>query len=449
MLKLRGYQQRALEIFGSLPKPARYFLAWDMGAGKTLAAIAIARTFVRKRTLVVCPAIVRENWVRELQRHWPGAIVGNITCGRRRQLPVAAAARRDAAYQADVQVVSYDLLSQVRLGGWDFIVLDEFHNLRSCTSSQSKTVRQFFEANPEAWAVGLSGTPIPNEASQLWNPVDTLFPGRWGKQAKKGYVPWAWCKRYCRVEASDYGSGQRFYGLREDRKAELEAKFGEVSQRVTQAEFAQYLPDLFVEPLHVATRPDPVELARQWYAGLEGQIAHVGIYCHLRETAYKISQALGGVVVTGALPAQARDQQLQTLRAAERSLLIGTTHALGIGVSLSFQKAALVVEWTTAMDDVTQFIGRFARQDSTCDAPTRVQFVVGPDDGSRAETLSRRIEESQSVVGASRPDGLAAKVFAETEMTDEAFAVELEMLAAQQDKRANLWGASEDDDDED
>lgn len=449
MLKLRGYQQRALEIVAGLPKPARLFLAWDMGAGKTLAAIAIARTFKRHRVLVVCPAIVRENWVRELQRHWPDVNVGNVTHGRNRKLPVAASAVRDASYKAEVQVVSYDLLGECSKGGWDMIVVDEFHNLRSCTSKQSKAVRAVFSANPAAWAVGLSGTPIPNEASQLWNPVDTFFPGRWGRQSKKGFVPWAWANRYCKKEASDYGSGQRFYGLREDRRAELEAKFGEVSQRVVQADFAQYLPDLFVEALHVDARPDPVKLATQWYAGIKDQVPHVGIYCHLRETAYKISQALGGVVITGALSAGARDQQLRVLREAPSSLVIGTTHALAVGVSLSFQKAALVVEWTTAMDDVTQFIGRFARQDSTCDAPTRVQFVVGPDDGSRAETLARRIEESQSVVGASRPDQAAASVFAPVEMGDDAFEAELERLAAQQDKRANLWGASEDDDDED
>lgn len=447
MLKLRGYQQRALEIFAELPKPARYFLAWDMGAGKTLAAITIARTFDRERTLVVCPAIVRENWVRELHRHWPGASVGNITLGRsRKQVTRAQAKAREYAYGADVQVVSYDLLGEVRAEGWDFIVVDEFHNLRSCTSVQSKRVRQLFAVNPDAWAVGLSGTPIPNEASQLWNPVDTFFPGMWGRQTKKGFVPFRWCQRFCKKEASDYGAGFRFYGLREDRRAELEGLFSKVSQRVTQAEFAQYLPDLFVEPLHVDIEPDPVAIARQWYAGVGDQVAHVGIYCHLKQTARNIVQALGGTLITGDMTASMRDGHLSRLAAEERSLIVGTTHALSVGVSLSFQKAALVTEWTTDMADVTQFIGRFARQDSTSAAPTRVQFVVGPNDVSRAETLARRLDESQGVVGASRPDTAAASVFAPIEMGDAAFEAELKKIAAAQEVRSNLWAGDEDDD---
>ena len=446
---LREYQRRGVQIFETLPRPARYFFAWDMGAGKTLGAISVARTFARNKCLVVCPAIVRENWAREIRKHWPEVSVGVIAWGRTRNgLSKAQVALREEAYNADVQIISYDLLKQVRPTGWDMVIVDEFHNLRSCMSQQSKWVRVFLKANPEAWALGLSGTPIPNEAKQLWNPVDTFFPGVWGKQTRKDMEPYPFVKRFCLWEESDYGGG-KFYGLRPEKRAELEEAFAKISMRVVQEDFAEHLPPLFVEPLYINERVDPVAVARDWYKENRETSAHVGIYTHLRETAAKIDAALGArYLVTGNVPPKCRDQMLEECRIQPKSLLVGTTHALKEGISLSFQKTALVVEWTTRVDEVVQFIARFARQDSTSKVPTRVQFVVGPSDHGRAEILSQRIADIQSVVKASRADKAAAGVFAAQEMSDEDFQSQLSNLIAQHEKRAVLWSASEDDDDE-
>ncbi|HST79339.1 MAG TPA: SNF2-related protein [Verrucomicrobiae bacterium] len=447
-LILRGYQQHGIELFGKLAHPPRHFFTWDMGAGKTIGAFSIAQTYTRKRVLIVCPAIVRGTWLREIGKHWPHVKASAITVGRNRALSKKQAALREEAYACDVQVISYDLLPHVEAEGWDLIIVDEFHNLRNPSSKQSKMMRALFRANPDAWAIGLSGTPIPNEAQQLWNPVNTFFPQMWGKISKTFRTPWAFLSRFCEVEQNEYGT--RFFGLKEENRDRLEQEFGKVSFRVVQADFAKYLPPLFVEPLHLDQAKDTVALALEWYESVKDECPHMGIYTHLRATAEAIAAAIpGAFLITGKITPATRDIALAEMRGMSSSVLVGTTHALKEGISLSFQKAALVVEWTTAVDEVTQFIARFARQDSTCQMPTRVQFVVGPTDHGRAEVLSQRIENIQKLVKPSRADGLAADTFAAVEMSDESFQSELSRLIESQQRRAALWSAEEDDDDGD
>jgi len=454
MAALRWYQTRAVEIFESLPEPRRYFLPWDMGAGKTLGAISIAKAYNRQKVLIIAPALIRENWRRELQTHWPEAKLGVIEWGRKRKLPEDKASVRAAAYAAPVQVVSYDLLKEIDPHGWDMIIVDEFHNLRAPRSAQSKNVLKLFKANPEAWALGLSGTPIPNEAKQLWNPVDIFFPNLWGERTEVGSEAWSFLWKYCETEQNSHG--RSFFGLKQDMRSKLEEEFSKISFRIVQKDFAEFLPPLFVEPLYFDQAPNPVKAAMDWYESVKDESAHIGIYTHLRQTARDIVAAIRAkhksvepFHIDGSISTPARNDILQTSAKLPSSLIVGTTHALKEGISLSFQKTALVVEWTTAVDEIVQFIARFARQDSKSQAPTRVQFVVGPNDEGRAATLRERMDSINSVIKASKTSEVAANVFIEREMTEDQFQAELDRLVQSQEKRSNLWAPTEDDEDDD
>jgi superfamily II DNA or RNA helicase len=454
MAALRWYQKKAVEIFGTLPEPRRYFLPWDMGAGKTLGAISIAKAYNRQKVLIIAPALIRENWRRELQTHWPEAELGIIEWGRKRKLPEEKDAERTRAYSAPVQVVSYDLLKEIDPFGWDMIIVDEFHNLRAPRSAQSKNVLKIFQANPGAWAVGLSGTPIPNEAKQLWNPVDIFFPNRWGQRTNVGSEAWNFLWKYCETEQNQHG--RSFFGLKQDMRGELEAAFAEISFRIVQKDFAEFLPPLFVKPMYFDQKPDPVKIALDWYDSVKDECAHVGIYTHLRQTARDIAAALEKrfadtvpFFIDGSVSTPVRNDLLVTAAKMDRSVIVGTTHALKEGISLSFQKTALVVEWTTAVDEVVQFIARFARQDSVGNTPTLVQFVVGPSDESRCDILRARMDSINSVIKASKTSEVAAEVFVEREMTDDEFQAELNRLVQSQEKRSNLWAPTEDDEDDD
>lgn len=457
-MNLRPYQTAAVEEFFGKPFPHRMFFAWEMGAGKTLAAIECARkacelgTGDRFRLLVICPAIVRPMWDRELKKAFGPDYVGAIRWSTNARLPKYGQATRAVIYNRPIKVTSYELLGFIENGPWDFIIIDEVHNLRKATSIQSKRVRAKVAANPNVLCLGLSGTLIPNEAKQLWNPIDTFWPGAWGEPKKSGDGSWAFESEFCHREESSYGVN--YYGLREDKRARLEAKLAPLVSRVVAADFAAYLPPLFVEPLFTDDVPDPIKMAKKWYAEVSENVAHVGVYCHLRETAQKIFEVCksafnNAVLITGEMPVEMRDRRLEECRQASRSLIVGTTHALNEGVSLSFQKAALVAEWTTSVDQTLQFIGRFARQDSANNAATNVHYIVGPNDVGRADKIRERIESINAVLKAGESERRAENLFRPYEMSEDAFAAEVSRLCAGVAKRGNLWGDEDDGDDDD
>jgi SNF2 family DNA or RNA helicase len=97
------------------------------GVGKTLQGIMVSNTIEAERTLVVCPASLRTNWEREIER-WStlgGVSVHTILKGK-----------DGVDLTADYVITSYDLLrNDSIIGGimerhWDHVILDEAHALK-------------------------------------------------------------------------------------------------------------------------------------------------------------------------------------------------------------------------------------------------------------------------------------------------------------------------------
>lgn len=447
---LRPYQQEGVERFLAMPAPHRFLLAWTMGSGKSLASLIAMKEAKVQRLLIICPAIVRQVWLREAAPLYDDVAV--VEWGQKRKLTKAQSAERERAYQADVQIVSYDLLGEVQADGWDGIILDEVHALRNPLSQQSKRVRALVSLNAQACVIGLSGTLIPNKVRSVWGPVNTLFPDYLGKPSKVGDVSWRFLNRYCEKELTAYGT--HYGNLRQDRVEELQQKLSHISSRVVEKDFAHFLPKLYVEPHYTdPSGSDLLTFIGQWVGTNIDDSPHLGIYTHLRETAYLIADDLARAhnyvfSITGNDTAKQRDDYLETAKEADSSIIVGTTHALSQGISLSFQKAALIVEWTTSPDQVLQFIGRFARQDSTSSAPTYVKFLVGPNDVGRSDKLVRRISDINSLFTASSAEEHAENVFKATEQSEDEFEASMAQLIEGVSKRSVLWSADDDDSDD-
>ncbi len=174
---LRPYQQvgfqwlKTLESYGF-----GGILADEMGLGKTLEMIAFLATVPHKAvgapSLVVCPASLIYNWGDELARFAPQLrfqlILGSA--GERATL------RRDGM-DCDLWVTSYELLRQdiEDYGKIHFYccVLDEAQHIKNVATLVSKAVKAI---NCTQRFV-LTGTPIENRLSELWNLFDFLMPG--------------------------------------------------------------------------------------------------------------------------------------------------------------------------------------------------------------------------------------------------------------------------------
>ena len=449
-MELRPYQRPGVNKFFDRT-PHRLILSWAMGAGKTYAAVEMARRINPSKALFIVPAIVRPMWEKILKDTFPGTSIASIVRGRKAMpLSKAEAEERALAYTAAWQVVSYDLVGEVPAEGWEFICIDEIHNLRTPNSKQSKRLKALLRVNLNVPAVGLSGTLIPNEAKQLWNPIDTLFPGWYGEPTKTGDVSWRFQQRFCKKEVNSHGT--KFYGLREEEREALKGAIFPYTDRVVQADFAAYAPPLFVEPLRSSSNLEVV--VRQWQENIGEETSHWGIFTHRRETARtiaaKLSRDYGNSVflITGEATPEQRNAILSQAAKREVAIIVGTTHSLDVGISLSFLKQALIVEWTTAMDNMLQFLARFARQDSTSLVPTRVDVLFHPNDETRMGVLRDRIDAVNSVFKAGRSEELLSGVMAEKKMTEDEFADTLNKIVAGIQKRASTRLLIEEDEDD-
>lgn len=174
---LRPYQKVGFQWLKTL---AAYgfggILADEMGLGKTLQMIAfLASLDPAERdgpSLVVCPASLILNWADELDKFAP-SLAYTLVMGpaAEREKQIAAGGNKD------VWVTSYELLRQdiERYAPLHFAccILDEAQHIKNQSTLVSKAVKRIDCRQRFV----LTGTPIENRLSELWNLFDFLMPG--------------------------------------------------------------------------------------------------------------------------------------------------------------------------------------------------------------------------------------------------------------------------------
>ena len=180
---LRHYQRQGLDFLahtGALGLGA--VLADDMGLGKTVQALAWLLHLRRTEpdngpALVVCPASVVHNWVREAERFAPELRVLLLTSGKERH------ALRDAIPQHDLLITTYALLRRdaddwrdVELGA---AILDEAQFIKNPDAAVSRVALSLQAKH----RLALTGTPLENRALDLWSIMQFVNPGYLGGRA--------------------------------------------------------------------------------------------------------------------------------------------------------------------------------------------------------------------------------------------------------------------------
>ena len=174
---LRPYQKTGFQWLKTLESSGfGGILADEMGLGKTIQMIAYLCTVRNADTgmpsLVVCPASLILNWMDELARFAPdldaAAIMGPAS---ERKKQIAAGGSRD------VWITSYELLRQDIEIYADLkfycCVLDEGQHIKNQSTLASRAVKRIDCRQRFV----LTGTPIENRLSELWNLFDFLMPG--------------------------------------------------------------------------------------------------------------------------------------------------------------------------------------------------------------------------------------------------------------------------------
>jgi superfamily II DNA or RNA helicase len=232
-MKLYPYQVEGVAFLASR---GRALLADEMGLGKTAQAIAAMAQLTRRgevrRTLIVCPASLKHQWVREIRQFTGlGAEDVGVVAGAREA--------RQAIYAEapPVLVTSYELaradereLSEVAP---DLLVLDEaqrIKNWRTRTASVVKGLRSRF-------AFVLTGTPLENRLDDLYSLMQVVDPHLFGPL-------WRFNEEFTKLDGSGRPVG--YHSL--DR---LRARIGPVVMRRRREEVLSDLPDRLVSRLTV------------------------------------------------------------------------------------------------------------------------------------------------------------------------------------------------------
>lgn len=173
----------------------------EMGLGKTIQGIGVVNaTPNAKSVLVICPASLRLNWQREMQK-W---LVHDLTVGIV-QGGKAEHWKAEASY-SDVVIINYEVvpkhLARIKKREWDVVIIDEAHKLKNPKAARTKAIlgcpKEGKEAIPAGRRILLTGTPICNRPIELFTLASYLDPGNFGNF-------WAFAKRYADAHKTQFG----------------------------------------------------------------------------------------------------------------------------------------------------------------------------------------------------------------------------------------------------
>ena len=139
----------------------RAFLADEQGLGKTIEALAAIEADDAYPAVVVCPASLKLNWLREIERWLPGRGVRVLMGTSRSSLPLA-----------EITVVNYDILAarldELRALEPRALVLDESHYCKNAAAKRTQAVQRLAAAVPsDGLVMALTGTPVMNRPPEL------------------------------------------------------------------------------------------------------------------------------------------------------------------------------------------------------------------------------------------------------------------------------------------
>lgn len=142
--------------------------------------------------------------------------------------------------------------------GFQTAVLDEVHR---CQSPKSQWTRAAWAVAERCrYRIGLTGTPIQDNAENLYGPLHALFPEEYG--TKTAYV-----ERYLEIDYNDWG-GREVIGLHPLRAKEFRDGFHCISRRLTKEAAGLKLPPKVFQTRWVTLSPK----LRKAYDGMKDRL---------------------------------------------------------------------------------------------------------------------------------------------------------------------------------
>jgi SWI/SNF-related matrix-associated actin-dependent regulator of chromatin subfamily A-like protein 1 len=147
----------------------------DMGLGKTIQTIAYLQLRQKKMpVLIVVPAALKYNWVKEVTRWMSPVPVVQVLSGE-----------KPYTITGKIVIINYDILihwqKTIEKTRFNMLIADEVQNIKNSSAKRTKAFKRIQKKIPTFMA--LSGTPIENHPAELYNAINmidpALFPTAW------------------------------------------------------------------------------------------------------------------------------------------------------------------------------------------------------------------------------------------------------------------------------
>ena len=178
-LKLMSFQNECVRFLDKANGNA--LIGDEMGLGKTIQTLAWAAKN-NKRVLVVCPKVVRRNWLEEAEKFFPGYFHGVEL--------IAADLKKGKVPDLsgiNIAAVNYESLSKfeetIAAAGFDTIVIDESHRMKNPKAQATQNIQKIGMGMKHH--ILLSGTAVKNKKEELFTQLEMVAPGKFSKNAIK------------------------------------------------------------------------------------------------------------------------------------------------------------------------------------------------------------------------------------------------------------------------
>lgn len=264
-LELFGYQNYAADVMAARD---RFGLHDEMGIGKTATTIGAINRTLGERGIIVCPAMLRENWIREFRRFSKYDL--RLCKGKNIHDFVAWSRGR-----FDVLITSYEQMTKwtpafAASGEYiDFIAFDEAHYLKNAEAARTRTLLgsgPLGEDSLVQWAENcwhITGTPMAND------PLDVYTFLRFAKAIdmdKDEFVNYFFHKKV--------GTYSSRHSLRPDMLNDMQQLIGNNSIRRTHNDVGMELPRIWMNEVLVEGSTVSIEDALAGYPHFEEAIVN-------------------------------------------------------------------------------------------------------------------------------------------------------------------------------
>jgi SNF2-related domain/Helicase conserved C-terminal domain len=153
-------------------------LADEVGLGKTIeAGIVLCQKWAerKRRLIVICPASIRKQWATELSEKFN---LPSVVIDARAYRELQAQGHGHPFEQKAIVIVSYNYAARMRddlrMIGWELVVIDEAHKLRNAYRTSNKIGQALKWATEGRKKLLLTATPLQNSLMELYG-LSTLI----------------------------------------------------------------------------------------------------------------------------------------------------------------------------------------------------------------------------------------------------------------------------------